>query len=314
MFRVTFLGTGGSIPQTTRAPSSVAVKREGDLHLFDCGEGTQRQMMKYGTGFDVDGIYISHIHGDHLLGVPGLTQTWTFQGREEPVRVFCPEGIVDHLRDCVHLGGHRPAYGVEVLGLTDGDTVEHEDYCIRAFETEHGRVESLGYALVEDERRGRFDRERAEDLGVSPGPLFSELHEGNVVELKDGTVVRPEEVVGEARPGRKFVYTGDTRPTERTVEETEDASLLVHDGMFTEELSDRAVKTNHSTAREAASLAEKANPEVLALSHVSSRYSDDPGPLEDEATEFFGNCFVAEDGDEVIIEYPEKERETRLIE
>jgi len=314
MFRVTFLGTGGSIPQTNRAPSSVAVEREGDLLLFDCGEGTQRQMMRYGTGFDVDEIYVSHIHGDHLLGIPGLTQTWTFQGREEPFRIFCPEGIVDHVCDCVHLGGHRPAFDVEVRGLSDGETVEKEEYEVRAFETEHGRVESLGYALVEDERKGRFDRERAEELGVPPGPLFSELHEGNVVELNDGTVVRPEQVVGEPRPGRRFVYTGDARPTDRTVEEAERASLLVHVGMFTQELEDRALESSHSTAGEAAKVGQEAGVELLALTHVSSRYSDDPSGLAEEARDVFGDVFVAEDGDEAVIEYPEKDRETRLVE
>jgi ribonuclease Z len=313
MFRVTFLGTGGSIPQTNRAPSAVAVEREGDLMLFDCGEGTQRQMMRCGTGFTVDDIFITHKHGDHLLGLPGLTQTWTFQGRDEPVRIYCPESVADHVRGCVALAGHRPAYDVDVKPVGDGTVVRRDGYDVVAFETDHGRVDSVGYAVVEDERKGRFDRERAEELGVPPGPMFSTLHNGEAVELEDGTVVEPEQVVGEPRPGRKFVYTGDTRPTDRTVEMARDASLLVHDGMFGDDKKDRAVETGHSTAREAAGVAREADAELLALTHVSSRYSDDVSPLKTASLDEFADSFVASDGDEVVVEYPEKERGTRRV-
>lgn len=313
MFRVTFLGTGGSVPQAGRSPSAVAVEREGDLMLFDCGEGTQRQMMKYQTGFTVDSVFVTHKHGDHLLGIPGLTQTWTFQGRDEPVRIYCPHSVVEHARDCVTLAGHRPPYDIEIKPVGDGTVVDRGDYEVRAFETEHGSVDSVGYAVVEDERKGRFDRERAEELGVPPGPLFSKLHEGETVELEDGTVVESEQVVGEPRPGRKFVYTGDTRPTDRTVEEAKDASLLVHDGMFADDKEERAHETGHSTAREAAEVAQEAGAELLALTHVSSRYSDDVSPLENEARGVFENSFVASDGDTVVVEYPEKERETRRV-
>jgi ribonuclease Z len=289
------------------------MEREGDLMLFDCGEGTQRQMMEHGTGFTVDDVFITHEHGDHLLGVPGLTQTWTFQGRDEPVRIYCPRDVVDHVRDCVSLAGHRPEYDVEIKPVADGTVVRRDGYEVVAFETDHGRVDSVGYAVVEDERKGRFDRERAEELGVPPGPEFSTLHDGEPVELEDGTVVEPEQVVGEPRPGRRFVYTGDTRPTDRTVEMAQDASLLVHDGMFADDNADRAVETGHSTAREAAEVARRADAEVLALTHVSSRYSDDASPLGAQAGEVFGDAFVAEDGDEVVVEYPEKDRETRRV-
>jgi len=313
MFRVTFLGTGGSIPQAARSPSAVGVEFEGDLMLFDAGEGTQRQMMKYGTGFTVDDIFLTHQHGDHLLGVPGLTQTWTFQGRDEPLRIYCPRSVVEHVRDCVELAGHNPPYDVDVKPVADGTVIRRDGYEVVAFETDHGRVDSFGYALVEDERKGRFDRERAEELGVQPGPKFSKLHGGESVELEDGTVVEPDEVVGEPRPGRKFVYTGDTRPTDRTVEMAQDASLLVHDGMFDDGMSDRAIETGHSTATEAAEVAREADAELLALTHVSSRYSDGVSTLENEARREFTDSFVASDGDEVVLEYPEKDRETRLV-
>lgn len=313
MLRVTFLGTGGSIPQAGRNPSSVAVEREGDLLLFDCGEGTQRQMMKHGSGFDVDTVFVSHVHGDHVLGLPGLFQTWTFQGRDADVEVCCPRGVGDAVRDCVELVGHRPQYDVEVTELEDGDVVDRDGYEVRAFDTAHGKIESLGYVLDEGDRKGRFDREHAEELGV-PQHLFSELHEGRDVELDDGSVVRSEDVVGEPRPGRKVVYTGDTRPTERTAREAEDASLLIHDGMFASELEDRAVETGHSTAAGAAQVAAGADAELLALTHVSSRYSADPSPLSEEAKQVFDDSFVASDGDRVVVEYPDKDRETRRVE
>ncbi|MDY6779757.1 MAG: MBL fold metallo-hydrolase, partial [Halobacteria archaeon] len=195
MLRVTFLGTGGSIPQTERNPSAVMVEREGDLILFDCGEGTQRQMMRYGTGFEVDRIFVTHKHGDHLLGLPGLSQTWTFQGREKPVEVYAPYAVTDTLRDCFGLADHSPPYPVDVNGVEPGDEIEFDGYSVDVFETVH-RVESVGFSLEEDERKGRFDREKAEELGVPVGPKFSKLHEGETVELEDGTVVEPDQVVG----------------------------------------------------------------------------------------------------------------------
>lgn len=313
MLRVTFLGTGGSVPQTARNPSAVMVEREGDRLLFDCGEGTQRQMMRYGTGFTVDSVWVSHIHGDHVLGLPGLTQTWTFQGRTEPVDIYCPKGTGEVIQDCVYLAGHRPNYDVDVHELRDGDEVDMDGYAVRAFKTRHEGVQSLGYALVEDDRKGRFDRERAEELGVPPGPIFSRLHEGEDVELEDGTVVESSEVVGEPRPGRKVVYTGDTRPTEAATEYAEDAELLIHDGMFDSAMGDRAQETGHSTAGEAAEVARDAGVELLVLTHVSSRYSDGVDVLEREAREVFPDTEVAFDGMQVVVEYPEKDRETRVV-
>lgn len=313
MLRVTFLGTGGSVPQTARNPSAVMVEREGDRLLFDCAEGTQRQMMRYGTGFTVDSVWISHVHGDHILGLPGLLQTWTFQGRTEPVDIYCPNGTGEVLWDCVHLAGHRPSYDVSVNELRDGEEVGMSGYSVRTFATRHEGVRSLGYALVEDDRKGRFDRERAEELGVPAGPMFSRLHEGEDVELEDGTVVESSEVVGEPRPGRKFVYTGDTRPTEAAREDAEDAELLIHDGMFDSGMEDRARETGHSTAREAAEVARDAGVELLVLTHVSSRYSDGVDVLQREAREVFPDTVVARDGMQVVVEYPEKERETRVV-
>jgi ribonuclease Z len=304
--RVTFLGTGGALPTTERAPSAVFVNREGERMLFDCGEGTQRQMMRFSTGFSVSHIFLSHLHGDHILGLPGLIQTWDFNDRESSLTIHAPPGSRGALQNLVHAAGYDPGYPIRINEISE-DTValDAEEYEVRTFATEH-RTRSLGYALVEDERRGRFDRERAEELGVAPGPLFGRLHEGETVELDDGTVVRPEQVVGEPRPGRRLVYTGDTQPVEATVEAAADADLLIHDATFTEELSGRARSTGHSTAYEAGEIAERAGARRLALTHISSRYAGDASTLYRWANEAFsGEAFVADDGQIIEVQYPD---------
>jgi len=304
--RVTFLGTSGAIPTTERGPSALMVNREGDRLLFDCGEGTQRQMMRFGTGFDVSHVFVTHLHGDHVLGLPGLVQTWGFNERSAALAVHVPPGTKPEIERLVRAGGHRPGFPIRVHEVAPGEVaLDGDGYEVRAFETQH-RTESVGYALVEDDRPGRFDRERAEELGVPVGPKFSTLHDGEPVELEDGTVVRPEQVVGEPRPGRRFVYTGDTRPVEATVEAAADADLLVHDATFGDEETSRARETAHSTAREAAEIAQRAGAKRLALTHISSRYTGDVRSLRTEALhEFDGEVFVAEDGQKVDVPYPD---------
>jgi len=306
--RVTFLGTGGAVPTTERNPSAIMVNREGDRLLFDVGEGTQRQMMRYGTGFAVAAVFLTHLHGDHVLGLPGLLQTWDFNEREAPLTVYTPAGTGRKVRELAGVVDTDPSYPFAVEEVAPGEVaLRREEYEVRAFAVDH-RTTAVGYALVEDDRKGRFDRARAEELGVPVGPKFGRLHEGEPVELEDGTVVRPEQVVGEPRPGRRFVYTGDTRPSDRTVEVAADADLLVHDGTFAGDRADRARGTGHSTAREAATVAERASARRLALTHVSSRYAGDASPLEREARAVFDEeVFVARDGMEVEVPYPDGE-------
>ena len=305
-FRVTFLGTSGAVPTTERNPSGILVNREGERFLLDVGEGTQRQMMRFGTGFTVSKVLISHLHSDHILGLPGLLETWEFMDRTAPVEIFTPSGTVDELRRFLFTLRDPPDYDVRLRPVEDDTTlVETDEYTLRAFQTEH-RTRSVGYALVEADRKGRFDRERAEALGVPVGPLFSKLHAGESVELEDGTVVASEEVVGEPRPGRRLVYTGDTRPTDRTVTAASEADLLIHDGTFTERLADRARATAHSTAAEAAEVASRANAQRLALVHISSRYPGAPTEHRKEAEEHFdGEVLVPDDGQSVSLPYPE---------
>jgi ribonuclease Z len=305
--RVTFLGTGGAVPTTERGPSALLVNRDGERLLFDCGEGTQRQMMRFGTGFGVSHLFVTHLHGDHVLGIPGLIQTWDFNDREEPVAIHAPPGSKRHLQSLVNAGGYRPTYPVTVHEVRPGTVaLDGDGYEIRTFETEHRNVRSMGYALVEDDRPGRFDRERAEELGVPVGPDFGRLHEGEAVELDDGTVVRPEQVVGDPRPGRRLVYTGDTRPVDATVEVTDEPDLLVHDATFDESRADRARQTGHSTGAEAAEIAARAGARRLALTHISSRYAGDASPIEREAQAAFdGEAFVPQDGQKLDLPYPD---------
>ena len=303
---VTFLGTSGAVPTGQRNTSSVFLRREGDCFLFDCGEGTQRQMMRFGTGFGIDHIFLSHTHGDHVLGLPGLLQTWDFNERDRAIAIHTPNGTRQLVRNLTSATGARPSYPVRVHEVGPGDTVlDAEEYEVRAFETDH-RAKSVGYALIEDDRKGRFDRERAEELGVPVGPRFSTLHAGDAVELDDCTVVHPDEVVGDPRPGRTVAYTGDTRPIGATVEAAADADLLIHDATSLDDRRERAGETGHSTAVQAAEIANRANAKRLALTHVSSRYAGHEYDIEDEGQAFFdGEAFLPDDGDEIEVPYPD---------
>ncbi|MEF8851345.1 MAG: ribonuclease Z [Haloarculaceae archaeon] len=304
--RVTFLGTSGAVPTTRRNTSALFVNRDGDRLLFDCGEGTQRQMMRFETGFAVEHLFVSHLHGDHVLGIPGLVQTLDFNDREAPLAIHAPHGTRTDLEGLVSAVGAAPSFPVRITQNGPGDVVlDREEYEVRAVGVDH-RTRALGYALVEDDRKGRFDRRKAEEeLGIPPGPKYSKLHRGEPVE-HDGRTVRPEEVVGPPRPGRTLVYTGDTRPTESVVEAAADADLLVHDATFTSDWAERARATGHATAREAADVASRADAKRLALVHVSTRYAGDASPIEDEAQAAFdGGAFVPEDGDELDVPFPD---------
>jgi ribonuclease Z len=300
MIRVTFLGTAASRPTVGRNVSSLLVQREGELLLFDCGEGTQRQMMRFGTGFSVHDIFFTHMHADHFLGVIGLLRTMGLQGREEPIRLWAPRASGEVLQQAVNLGVERVPFAVEIGELDEDQRIVRDGFDVVAYRVQHG-TQALGYAVVEHERLGRFDVERARGLGVPEGPLFGRLHRGESVEV-DGRPVTAAEVVGPTRPGRKVVYSGDTRPCRHTVEIARGADLLVHDATFSDDEAERARATGHSTAREAADVAHKAQVKRLVLTHLSARYADDPRPLEREARERFSASMVAYDG--LVLEVP----------
>ena len=305
MLRIIFLGTGGSLPTRNRNPSAVMVNREGELILFDCGEGTQQQMMRAKTGtMSLSSIFVSHFHADHFLGIPGLIQTMSFMGRKEPLLIYGPEGTREFTELFKALGYFNLKYEVQGVQLKPGDIVEREKYVIRALKTEHS-ISSLGYALIENPRPGRFNRERAIELGILPGPLFAKLQKGNPVEV-NGKLVKPEDVMGALRPGRTVVYSGDTRPCEPILEASRDADVLIHDGSFADEMANWAEESKHSTAGEVAALAKEAGVRKLVLTHVSSRYTDDAEPLLTDSKKVFENVVIAEDLMEIEIPYRSK--------
>jgi ribonuclease Z len=302
MLRIIFLGTGGALPTRNRNPSAVMVNREGELILFDCGEGTQQQMMRAKTGMKrLTSIFISHFHADHFLGIPGLIQTMSFMGRTEPLNIYGPDGTAEFTELFKALGYFNLKYEIRGIRLLPGDIVQGEGYIIQALETEHN-IPSLGYALIEDPRPGRFNKEKAIKLGVPPGPLFAVLQKGNSVEV-NGKLIKPNEVMGTLRPGRKIVYSGDTRPCETILEASREADLLIHDGSFADEMADWAEESRHSTAGEAAVLAKEADVRKLILTHISSRYTDDSEPILIDSKKIFGNVIVAEDLMEIEIPY-----------
>ncbi len=294
LLKVTFLGTAGTIPSPNRNPSAILVQFEGTRLLFDCGEGTQRQMMIAKTGFKIDSVFVTHLHTDHFIGIFGLVETMSLNERTERLRIFVPKEEVDFVKTLFRMFGYNNLnYPIEIRGLGDGDEVSFGKFKVTAFKTDH-TVPSLGYALIEKDRPGKFDRAKAEALGIPPGPLYSKLVRGESV-IVEGRVITPDMVVGPKRKGRKIVYTGDTRPTEKTIEIARDADLLIHDASFTSDLSDWAIQTKHSTAREAGEVAKKANVRLLVLTHISARYAKDATPLLKEAKEVFENVLVAED-------------------
>jgi ribonuclease Z len=301
---VVFYGTGGSVPTARRATSCLLIRAGGDRILVDCGEGAQRQMQRSTGLVQVDDLYITHFHADHYLGVPGLLKTYGLNGREAPLRILGPPGLEELFVALRRITGNLP-YPVELVELSGSSPVRYDAYEIRPFEVSH-RVRAFGYALVEDERPGRFDPEEAERLGVKPGPDFARLQAGESV-----NGVEPSQVLGEARPGRKIVITGDTEPCELALVAAHEAELLVHEASFADEEVERAAETKHSTARQAAKLARDADVQMLALVHISSRYH--VGAVLDEAREEFPGAIAPRDYDVIEIPFPER-GEPRLIE
>jgi ribonuclease Z len=300
---VTFLGTAASVPTRTRGTAATLIARGGERWLVDCGEGTQRQLLRSGHGLvDVDLILLTHLHADHVLGLPGLLKTYGLRGRERALRIVGPAGLTGFLDRLSPIVGRTPFplqvtdAGANVVHDTDGAVIE-------AFHTDHG-VPSLGYALLEDDRPGAFDVEAAHTLGVPSGPLFGQLQRGVAVTLDDGTVVRPDQVMGQVREGRTVVVSGDTRPCDATAQIAVDADLLIHEGTFLHDELDRALETRHSTVREAAELAKRCAVRMLALTHLSSRFMPREARAEAEAT--YARVVIPKDFDTVVIPFRER--------
>ncbi|HEY0417373.1 MAG TPA: ribonuclease Z [Gaiellaceae bacterium] len=306
---VVFLGTSASAPTAGRAPAALLVRRGGERLLFDCAEGTQRQLMRSSLGLpDLEEIFLTHFHADHVLGLPGLLKTFALRGRDLPLTVYGPPGLQQLFGELRRIFG-RLSYPVEIVEVRPGEALERDGYRILVFPVHHG-VSAAGYAVDEDDRPGEFDAGAADALGIPFGPERGELQRGESVTLDDGRVVTPDEVVGSARPGRRIVITGDTAPVETVRVLAEGADVLVHEATFGDDELARAEETLHSTARQAAELAEAAGVRLLALTHVSPRYL---GPeLLEEARRVFPAVVAPRDFD--LIEVPFAERgEPRLV-
>ena len=302
MLSITFLGTSASIPTIDRNVAGLAVQREGETILFDCGEGSQRQMMRYGVGFSFREIFFTHYHADHMLGVTGLLRTLGLQDRSAPVLLYGPKGAQRVLGAAITLGIERNKFPVEILEVKPGDRLARDEYDIVVFETDH-RADTVGFALVEHARLGRFNPDRARELGIPEGPLWGELHRGKPITLADGRTIGPSDLVGAPRRGRVLVYTGDTRPHLGVIEAARGADLLVHEATFGGDEQDRARETGHSTAAEAARVAVEAGARRLALTHISSRYNRDAAELLAEAKAVFPETIIARDGMTLDVPY-----------
>ena len=272
--------------------------------MFDCGEGTQRQMMRHGVSFALTDVFFTHFHGDHFLGIIGLVRTLGLQGRTDPMRFYGPPGARRVLHQAVALGVERPPFEITIEEVQPGDCLDRGEYDIQVFSTEHTR-HSVGFSIAEHERLGRFNPERARELGIPEGPLWGQIHAGKTVTLENGTTVAPDQLVGPPRPGRKIVITGDTSPCESVVDAADGADLLIHEATFGEEEAERARETKHSTAKEAGQVALAARARRLVLSHLSARYSRDFTPILEQAREVFPETVVARDGLTIEVPYPD---------
>ncbi|MCW4046424.1 MAG: ribonuclease Z [Candidatus Bathyarchaeota archaeon] len=293
--RVLFLGTAGSVPTLERSLPAVLVQRGNEQFMFDCGEGVQRQMLRAKTGFHKKmKIFISHMHGDHVLGLPGLLQTMALMDRQRKLEVYGPEGIANFLQCVKETLQFGLTFPVEIREIYNASIVcDEEEYTVLAVGSNHV-MPSLAYALVEKPRPGKFYPEKARALGVPEGELWSKLQSGYEVKLSDGRTVRAEDVLGPPRKGRKIVYTGDTRPFEGFASFAVGADLVIHDATLDDALAEKAAADGHSTPSEAADQALRAKAERLVLTHISARYPD-AGLLLEQARKIFGNVIVAED-------------------
>jgi ribonuclease Z len=298
---VVFLGTGGSVPSARRATACVLIRSGGSRILVDAGEGAQRQMINSTGLVQVDEIYVTHFHADHYLGLPGLLKTYDLLERQAPLRIVGPQGLLALFEALRRIFG-KLRYDVELVELEPGEAIGHDGFEMRGFGVEH-RMKALGYAYVEPERPGRFDPDAARGLGITDDRDFGRLQRGETIPV-NGSDVRPDQVMGEPRQGRKIVITGDTAPCEMTRVAAHAAQLLVHDGTFAVEESARAAETGHSTARDAAQLAVDAEIGMLTIVHVSSRYN--VSRVLAEAREVFPNTVAPRDFDLVEIPFPER--------
>ncbi len=293
-----FAGTGGSVPGPRRGLPAILVRRGADRLLFDCGEGTQRQLVRSVGLADLDSVFITHFHADHWLGLPGMLKSFGLREREQPLTVYGPPGLHELMAQARFIYGRLP-YELGIVELQPGEAVERAGYRVAAVPVQHHRRRAFGYELVEDSRPGHLDPELAERLGVTPGPDFGRLQRGETV-----NGVAPEQVMGETREGRKIVYSGDTAPCDALRIAAHEADVLVHEATFTDIDIERAKETGHSTAHQAAELAREAQVRTLALVHLSTRHS--AADCKAQARAVFPGAQVPRDFDTIEVPFPER--------
>ncbi len=299
---IIFLGTGGSWPTVKRNVSSIAIKRGGEILLFDCGEGTQRQIQKSNVSYmQISKIFVTHFHGDHFLGLPGLIQTMQLNSRIKPLSIYGPKGIIELMNNILNLGYFRLEYNINIYEIKDEERFDFKDYIINTIKVNHG-VPTIGYSIEEKLRPGKFDKKKALKLGIPEGPLFSKIQKGESIIVKNGQIIKPNEILGPPRKGRKIVISGDTKPVKKMINFAKNADILIHDSTFDSNLEDISNEYGHSTSYQAAEIAKKAKVKKLFLTHISPRYLD-KNILEKDARKIFKNSFVARDLQEIEVNY-----------
>ncbi len=302
--RIVFLGTSASVPTVHRNVAATALLRKGELMLFDCGEGTQRQMVKAGLGFGRKmKIFISHMHGDHVLGLPGLFQTMSLMGRVRPLHIYGPPGLRKFITSTLESIVFHLSFEIPVAEREGGEVCNEAEYTVQSLPVDHS-VFTLGYALCEKDRPGRFYAEKARALGIPEGPLWKKLQTGQPVRVRNGSIVESKAVLGQPRRGFKVVYISDTRPCEAAVKLSMGADILIYDGTFDDELRDKAKAEGHSTVVQAAEVAKEAHARKLVLTHISARY-ENVELLKNQASSVYENVIVANDFMSIMIKYDE---------
>ncbi len=298
MISIHFLGTSAGIPTRNRGLPAILIKYDEDRILFDCGEGTQRQLMIQNLKFmRIKAIFITHWHADHFAGLPGLIQTMSMEGREKALYIYGPENTTEFIDRLLNIGYFERSFKIIVQDLQPGDRVEFERYFVEAFKTYHG-IPSLGYVFQERDKL-RANMKKAEKLGLSTGPLIGKLKKGNEVMFR-GKLIKPEQVI-ERVPGKKIVYTGDTSYKKSLIGPSKNADVLICDATFCSEFEKRAHTYNHMTSKQAANLAKEAKAGMLVLTHISRRYQNEEGrkyttdKLLNEAKKIFPNTRLAVD-------------------
>ena len=291
--KLVFLGTAGAQPTVDRGLTCICLEIEAEVLMFDAGEGAQLSYLKSGLGWNKKmKIFVTHLHGDHCIGILGLLQTMTMQNRTEPLEIYGPKGIEEFIAANIKVLNFGLSFPVMITSIEEEKVVDEKTYSVFSCKADHS-VPAYSYLFEEKDKPGRFNTEKAKQLGIPEGKLWNQLQNGHEIKVGD-KIVKPSEVLGEKRPGKKIGISGDTRPTKELEEFFKNCNYLSFDSTFLDELKDKAIETHHSTAKEAATLAKNANVENLILTHFSARYKDE-SVLVDEAKTIHGSVIGAKD-------------------